>query len=61
MPPYDHPDIILGQGTAALELEKQVAALMKDVDTEVDIKKDHPLNVVITPLGGGGLLAGTAT
>ncbi|KAJ1705665.1 hypothetical protein NYO67_12172 [Aspergillus flavus] len=53
VPPYDHPDIILGQGTAALELEKQVAALMKDVDTEVDIKKDHPLNVVITPLGGG--------
>ncbi|KAF7629520.1 hypothetical protein AFLA_013234 [Aspergillus flavus NRRL3357] len=44
VPPYDHPDIILGQGTAALELEKQVAALMKDVDTEVDIKKDHPLN-----------------
>ncbi|KAE8313095.1 tryptophan synthase beta subunit-like PLP-dependent enzyme [Aspergillus transmontanensis] len=61
VPPYDHPDIILGQGTAALELEKQVAALMKDVDTEVDIKKDHPLDAVITPLGGGGLLAGTAT
>ncbi|RAQ54569.1 hypothetical protein AFGD_003911 [Aspergillus flavus] len=52
-PERDHPDIILGQGTAALELEKQVAAWMKDVDTEVDIKKDHPLNVVITPLGGG--------
>ncbi|KAB8202206.1 tryptophan synthase beta subunit-like PLP-dependent enzyme [Aspergillus parasiticus] len=50
VPPYDHPDIILGQ-----------AAVMEDVDTKVDIKKDYPLNAVITPLGGGGLLAGTAT
>lgn len=44
VPPYDHPDIIAGQGTAALEL-----------------LNDYPfLDVLITPLGGGGLLAGSA-
>ncbi|KAF2122494.1 threonine dehydratase catabolic [Lophiotrema nucula] len=49
IPPYDHPHIILGQGTASLELEDQV----KKLDTDLD--------AIITPLGGGGLLAGTAT
>lgn len=49
VPPYDHPDIILGQGTASLEFEKQV----EDLGSELD--------AIITPLGGGGLLAGTAT
>jgi threonine dehydratase len=49
VPPYDHPDIILGQGTAALEFEKQVAEMGSSLDA------------VITPLGGGGLLGGTAT
>jgi threonine dehydratase len=44
VPPYDHPDIILGQGTAALELQSQAAHL----------------NAVITPCSGGGLLSGTA-
>jgi len=42
--PYDDPDVIAGQGTATLEL---MAA--------------HPgLEVVIAPVGGGGLLSGTA-
>jgi threonine dehydratase/serine racemase len=41
--PYDHPDIIAGQGTAALEL-----------------LQDFPdLDVVLAPVGGGGLFAGT--
>jgi threonine dehydratase len=44
VPPYDHPDIIAGQGTAALEL--------------LDAAPD--LDVLVTPLGGGGLLAGCA-
>lgn len=44
IPPFDHPHIIAGQGTAAKELIEDVG----DVD------------VVVTPLGGGGLLAGTA-
>lgn len=43
VPPYDHPDIIAGQGTAALEL----------------IEDGGPLDAIITPVGGGGLLSGT--
>lgn len=43
VPPYDHPDIIAGQGTAALELLQEVGHL----------------DVIIAPVGGGGLLAGT--
>lgn len=30
IPPYNHPDIILGQGTMALELEVQAAELIKE-------------------------------
>ncbi|KVS57108.1 serine dehydratase [Burkholderia cepacia] len=44
IPPYDHPDVIAGQGTAAKELFDEVG----------------PLDTVFTPLGGGGLLSGTA-
>ena len=44
IPPYDHEDIISGQGTAAKELFEEVG----------------PLDVLIVPLGGGGLLAGSA-
>jgi threonine dehydratase/serine racemase len=44
IPPYDHADIIAGQGTAALELLEQVA----------------DLDAVIAPIGGGGLMAGTS-
>lgn len=44
VPPYDHPDVIAGQGTAAMELIEEVG----------------PLDMLVTPLGGGGLLAGTA-
>ena len=44
IPPYDHPDVIAGQGTAAKELFEEVGAL----------------DALFTPLGGGGLLSGTA-
>jgi len=44
IPPYDHPDVICGQGTAAKELFEDVG----------------PLDVLLVPLGGGGLLAGCA-
>jgi threonine dehydratase len=50
VPPYDHPDIILGQGTQALELEQQVAQ-----------EYGQRLDAVIAPLGGGGMLSGIAT
>lgn len=43
IPPYDHPHIIQGQGTAALEL----------------LQAQPELQILITPLGGGGLLSGT--
>lgn len=42
--PYDHLPIIAGQGTAALELLEQVPGL----------------EIVIPPVGGGGLASGTA-
>jgi len=44
IPPYDHPDVICGQGTAAKEL----------------IEEAGQLDVLLVPLGGGGLLAGSA-
>lgn len=44
VPPYDHPHIIAGQGTAALELLDQVG----------------PLDFLFVPCGGGGLLSGSA-
>ena len=43
--PYDDPLIMAGQGTAALELLEEVP----------------DLDLVVTPVGGGGLIAGTAT
>ncbi|MFF9479966.1 pyridoxal-phosphate dependent enzyme [Streptomyces sp. NPDC014733] len=45
IPPYDHPDVIAGQGTTALEL----------------IEETGPLGALLTPVGGGGLMAGCAT
>nr|WP_295738569.1 threonine/serine dehydratase [uncultured Acidocella sp.] len=48
IPPYDHPDVIAGQGTAALELLEDAKAAGLTMD-------DY-----ITPAGGGGLAAGTA-
>jgi threonine dehydratase len=44
IPPYDHPDIIAGQGTAAKELFEETG----------------PLDVLFVCMGGGGLLAGSA-
>ncbi|MFD7661563.1 pyridoxal-phosphate dependent enzyme [Streptomyces sp. NPDC059788] len=44
IPPYDHPHVIAGQGTAALEL----------------IEATGPLDALLTPVGGGGLMAGSA-
>jgi threonine dehydratase len=44
IPPYDHPDVICGQGTAAKELFEETG----------------PLDLLLVPLGGGGLLAGSA-
>ena len=44
IPPYDHADVLAGQGTAAKELFEEVG----------------PLDAFFVPLGGGGLLSGSA-
>ena len=44
IPPYDHKDIVAGQGTAALEFLEEVKTL----------------DFILAPCGGGGLLSGTA-
>jgi threo-3-hydroxy-L-aspartate ammonia-lyase len=44
IPPFDHPDVLAGQGTAARELFEEVG----------------PLDALFVPLGGGGLLSGSA-
>ncbi|MET9048620.1 pyridoxal-phosphate dependent enzyme [Streptomyces sp. NPDC004362] len=45
IPPYEHPHVIAGQGTAALEL----------------IEETGDLDALVVPVGGGGLIAGSAT
>jgi len=45
IPPYDHYDVMAGQGTVALELIEEVG----------------PLGALLAPIGGGGLIAGCAT
>jgi threonine dehydratase len=44
IPPFDHPHILAGQGTAAKEL----------------IEETGPLDILLVPCGGGGLLSGCA-
>jgi len=44
IPPFDHEDVIAGQGTAALELFEEIGQL----------------DFLLTPCGGGGLLSGSA-
>ncbi|KAH8667763.1 pyridoxal-phosphate dependent enzyme-domain-containing protein [Ilyonectria robusta] len=55
VPPYEHPDIILGQGTCAKELDEQFRELTSPGAS------DRILDAVLAPLGGGGLLGGIAT
>ncbi|EXJ89911.1 threonine dehydratase [Capronia epimyces CBS 606.96] len=101
VPPYDHPDIVLGQGTIGLEMEQQLEEHRQsqsqsqsqnsnqDQNTQSQSQNQNTQNqnpkqnqnqnpgptlqppsttttkagfdAVITPLGGGGLLGGTAT
>lgn len=59
VPPYDHPDIVLGQGTLGLEFQDQVAELMMAAEGD-STKKSKGLDAIITPCGGGGMLSGVA-
>ncbi|EMD85475.1 hypothetical protein COCC4DRAFT_127006 [Bipolaris maydis ATCC 48331] len=56
VPPYDHPNIILGQGTLALELQEQATKLLAQSGSG-----NGKLDAVIAPCGGGGMLSGIAT
>jgi threonine dehydratase len=59
VPPYDHPDIMLGQGTAALELHYQHHELKSKEVKQDSNNTSSNLRAVLTPCGGGGLLSGT--
>ncbi|XP_022962981.1 threonine dehydratase biosynthetic, chloroplastic-like [Cucurbita moschata] len=45
IPPFDHPDVIAGQGTVGMEIVRQMKG---------------PLHAIFVPVGGGGLIAGIA-
>ncbi|CAB4287291.1 unnamed protein product [Prunus armeniaca] len=45
IPPFDHPDVIIGQGTVGMEIMRQTKG---------------PLHAIFVPVGGGGLIAGIA-
>ncbi|KAI3989785.1 hypothetical protein MKX01_040755 [Papaver californicum] len=45
IPPFDHPDIIMGQGTVGMEIIRQAQG---------------PIDAIFVPVGGGGLIAGIA-
>ncbi|OBT88141.1 hypothetical protein VE02_03518 [Pseudogymnoascus sp. 03VT05] len=60
IPPYDHPHVMLGQGTAGLELQEQVVEAQKDAGKGEKEMGNGGLNAIIAPCGGGGLLSGTA-
>jgi threonine dehydratase len=50
IPPYDHPDVMAGQGTAALELVEQVR----------ELPGGGELDALLVCVGGGGLISGCA-
>ncbi|KAK3945871.1 tryptophan synthase beta subunit-like PLP-dependent enzyme [Diplogelasinospora grovesii] len=62
VPPYDHPDIILGQGTMGLELQDQFSQLRSQLSSSSSSPNPSPknLNAILTPCGGGGMLSGVA-
>lgn len=61
VPPYDHPDIMLGQGTMGLELQDQVADMMaEEAGAGGKGEAKRGLDAIIAPCGGGGMLSGVA-
>ncbi|XP_004497587.1 threonine dehydratase biosynthetic, chloroplastic [Cicer arietinum] len=45
VPPFDHPDVIAGQGTVGMEIWRHM---------------QRPIHAIFVPVGGGGLIAGIA-
>ncbi|KAF1924558.1 tryptophan synthase beta subunit-like PLP-dependent enzyme [Didymella exigua CBS 183.55] len=70
IPPYDHPHIMLGQGTMALEFSAEVEDLLAEKpELSVHYKSSvegtkgpsgGSLDALIAPCGGGGMLSGNA-
>ncbi|KAF5507280.1 Serine racemase [Colletotrichum aenigma] len=70
VPPYDHPDIMLGQGTLGLELQEQVHDLIAaghsaqnptfNSTGQPSASEGKGLDAIMTPCGGGGMLSGVA-
>jgi threonine dehydratase len=74
VPPYDHPDIMLGQGTLGLEFQDQVESSFASSVNSVGQSlrgvyaaaanktrgNKEGLDAIITPCGGGGMLSGVA-
>lgn len=73
VPPYDHPDIMLGQGTLGIEMQEQVERMITAgqngwqekcsyalKEKESGSGKRKGLDAIIAPCGGGGMLSGTA-
>lgn len=72
IPPYDHPHIMLGQGTMAHEFAAEVSALLAATpELSIHYKfgqngaketsgKRGELDALIAPCGGGGMLSGNA-
>lgn len=59
IPPYDHPAIILGQGTMGLEAQREVEALLEETPQR-GVPGKKGLDALIAPCGGGGMLSGNA-
>lgn len=58
VPPYDHEDIMVGQGTCAFEMEEQFQQLQGSSSSSPSGSAKKSLDLVLAPLGGGGLLSG---
>jgi len=58
VPPFDHPEIIAGQGTVGLEIHEQLGEeRSRRVGAQPEV---GPLALVLVPIGGGGLIAGVS-
>lgn len=65
VPPFNHPDIMLGQGTLGLEFQEQVeelkaAAANHHQRNGTVVGQRKGLDAILAPCGGGGMLSGVA-
>lgn len=65
VPPFNHPDIMLGQGTLGLEFQEQVEQLKAAHQNGTAARVNgnggkNGLDAILAPCGGGGMLSGVA-